>query len=144
MIHLGQRERMIKYMIKNLFTCLLCLCVLVGCDNSEDKVSHNYSHIYMYKPFSSEYGINLYKDDADTISDIIFDGYHEVSEDEYNANDTVELMDMIVIDCDDDTYWILNNGYGFLSKDDTKFYIKYDDQVYDTLNDIVEDQSISE
>ena len=98
----------------------------------------------MYKPFSSEYGINLYKDDADTISDIIFDGYHEVSEDEYNANDTVELLDMIVIDCDDDTYWILNNWYGFLSKDDTKFYIKYDDQVYDTLNDIVEDQSISE
>lgn len=144
MIHLGQRERVIKYMIKNLFTCLLCLCVLVGCDNSEGKVSHNYTYIRMYKPFSPEYGVNFYKDDANAISDIIFDGYHEVSEDEYNANDTVELLDMIVIDCDDDTYWILNNGYGFLSKDDTKFYIKYDDQVYDTLNDIVEDQSISE
>ena len=72
------------------------------------------------------------------------EGIFGVSEDEYNANDTVELLDMIVIDCDDDTYWILNNGYGFLSKDDTKFYIKYDDQVYDTLNDIVEGQSISE
>ena len=92
MIHLGQRERMIKYMIKNLFTCLLCLCVLVGCDNSEDKVSHNYSYIRMYKPFSPEYGVNFYKDDANAISDIIFDGYHEVSEDEYNANDTVELI----------------------------------------------------